>query len=308
MTREQKKEWLEKTYLGKTVESVTDFTNTGVPPGCRGIVQSIAESGGGSNIRVRWENIGNLDTYLIDVKVIEEAPIIHKEKEGIKILKRTLENVDEYGNAYIIQLLPPDEKYIYLSTALRTLLDVKDGDFVSFAIDNENKLYYICKENDTANGYQIVNGKIESNVEWRNLYNCFNSEKTKIEEGKLKFHVSHYEREQEDVPDYHLFLINHPWFQESKKNKKEVQFVEKLYVEDRNKLDKLIEGIKQTNDDWNTYIAPIRPTSYTIGVEEMAPIETKKSNNPKAARVRAVNPGLEEIAIGELSKELKKNF
>jgi len=308
MTREQKKEWLEKTYLGKTVESVTDFTNTGVPPGCRGIVQSTLENGSTSNIRVKWENIGNLDTYLIDVKVIEEAPIIHKEKEGIKILKRTLENVDEYGNAYIIQLLPPDEKYIYLSTALRTLLDVKDGDFVSFAIDNENKLYYICKENDTANGYQIVNGKIESNVEWRNLYNCFNSEKTKIEEGKLKFHVSHYEREQEDVPDYHLFLINHPWFQESKKNKKEVQFVEKLYVEDRNKLDKLIEGIKQTNDDWNTYIAPIRPTSYTIGVEEMAPIETKKSNNPKAARVRAVNPGLEEIAIGELSKELKKNF
>ena len=305
MTREQKKEWLEKTYLGKTVESVTDFTNTGVPPGCRGIVQSTLESGSVSNIRVKWENIGNLDTYLIDVKVIEEAPIIHKEKEGIKILKRTLENVDEYGNAYIIQLLPPDEKYIYLSTALRTLLDVKDGDFVSFAIDNENKLYYICKENDVSNGYQIVNGKIESNVEWRNLYNCFNSEKTKIEEGKLKFHVSHYEREQEDVPDYHLFLINHPWFQESKKNKKEVQFVEKSFLD----ANKEIEELRQyKNAVYDFAGISTRPTSHTIEVEEMAPIETKKSNNPKAARVRAVNPGFSEMGISDVEKSLKKNF
>ena len=160
------------------------------------------------------------------MQLIEEPKIVHQEKKGIVLVKRTIETVDEFGNDYILQLLPPDQKYIYLSTALRTLLNVNDGDYISFALDNENKLYYICKEIDHNNGYLVQNGKIESNVEWRNIFNTFNLETTKIEDGKLKFHISHYVREQEELPDYSLFLINHPWVAEkSKKNKKEVEFV-----------------------------------------------------------------------------------
>ena len=305
MTSVERKEWVRDTYLDKKVVTRTDFTGIGLPKGLQGKVYNLSENTLQTVLNVEWEEgFGRQNVYAFDVDVIQEAPIIHKEKEGIKILKRTLENVDEYGNAYIIQLLPPDEKYIYLSSALRTLLDVQDGDAISFAIDNENKLYYVCKENDKANGYEVVNGKIESNVEWRNLYNCFNSEKTKIEEGKLKFHISHYEREQEDVPDYHLFLINHPWFQESKKKVKEVKFEEmvkpitKPYTQDVEYMNKLVEDSRS---------ARMVTTSYTIPVEEKV-TPYREERTIKKSPVKEIKRKISSFDDVVESIESKKQF
>lgn len=226
MNSRERKTYLDTMYLNKKVKIVADLKEDGNGYlGMTGVCVSIREAHYQSTAAVRLENGNTLNFYLLELEVEKQEPIVHKEKTGIKIAKRTIENVDDFGNDYVIQLLVPDQKYIYLSSSLRTLLDINEGDFVNFAVDPDSKLYYICKESDTNNGYQVKEGKIDSNVEWRNLYNTFNLETTKIDEGKKKFHVSHYEREQEDVPDYHLFLINEGWIspEGKKKGKRDVK-------------------------------------------------------------------------------------
>jgi hypothetical protein len=229
MNRNDRDKLVKERFLEKYVEIVLDLQGMNGYIGKKGKVVDIQAGDHSTMLRVEGENL-NIWMYISEIELIpEEAPIPHKEKQ-ITFLPKTIENVDEWGNSYIIHLLPnSDEKFIYLSTALRTLLNIKDGEYISFAVDTENKLYYICKENDSNNGYKVEHGKIESNVEWRNLYNTFNNEKTKPNDGKLILHVSHYEREQDEFPDYSLFLINESW--EMVKKAKDVKISAKSYFD-----------------------------------------------------------------------------
>lgn len=229
MTTAERNAYLRETYVGKTVKILWDGQgHEGRYIGKEGIVKAVTRND--YNAYILMDVNGQESAfYLSEIQVINNEPIIHKEKSKLQLKKKSIEEVDEFGNDYILHLLPTEEqKYIYLSSSLRTLLDVKNGDFINFALDKDNKLYYICKESDKNMGYEIIDGKIQSNVEWRSLYNTFNNETTKIEAGKVKLHISHYEREQEECPDYHLFLINEPWIvikgNVSKKKARDVMF------------------------------------------------------------------------------------
>jgi len=225
MSGEEIVTYLENKYVGKRIVICCDLqksSNKNI--GKQGTVHSIyREDGAKTVVTVLFDDGNSRQFYLGEIELAERENVSYKEVK-IEFSKKTIEEVDEFGNSYILQLLPPEEKFIYLSSALRTLLNIKDGDYINFAFDKGSRSYYICKETDSTNGYLVQANKIESVVEWRNLYNTFNFETTKIEDAKLKFHVSHYEREQQEYPEYSLFLINEPWIEVKKEKKvKETQ-------------------------------------------------------------------------------------
>ena len=150
--------------------------------------------------------------FPVEFDIIQEDNNTHKVKSLEKRVK-TVEEIDRYGNDYIIELFQEEEKIIYISSALRTLLGISNKEKVGFAIDKKAKKYYIYKEEDESIGHEVIDGKIENNVEWRNLYNTFNPETQHPSKGKLKFHISHYLQKNAEFPELTFYVINENWYE-----------------------------------------------------------------------------------------------
>lgn len=81
------------------------------------------------------------------------------------------ERPDKYGDQPIIELLP-DNKSIYLSTTLRSLLLVNQDEFVGFSLDTDTKRIMVFKAKDETEGWQVAgNGRLKSSADWRELNN-----------------------------------------------------------------------------------------------------------------------------------------
>jgi len=213
--------FLEEKYLNKEATVVLDVQGYGdMYLGCMGRIMNISYGGERSLLRMRVTGSNNNNPNAvpgteivvfcmeIDLTVNPEQKVRSLEKR-----KKVIEDIDRYGNEYIIELYKDGEDVIYLSSALRTLIGITDKDKVGFAIDRKAKKYYIFKEDDDTIGHAIKEGKVKNNVEWRNLYNTFNPETQNPDKGKLKFHISHYLEKNTDFPEYVFFLINEPWYE-----------------------------------------------------------------------------------------------
>lgn len=92
---------------------------------------------------------------------------------SIALKGNRVERSDDYKDKCIIQLLD-DDKSIYLSTALRSLLVVAPGDFVGLSIDSESKKLMIFKCMKPNEGFEVGgNGRIKSSADFRDLQNTF---------------------------------------------------------------------------------------------------------------------------------------
>lgn len=121
--------------------------------------------------------VTNTENDKVDFCFRDEFNLIDKEFSDYKIIKKgvRVERKDKYDNSFIIELLP-NQRDIYLSTALSSLLNLnnKDKSYVGFASDPDTKSVYIF-ETDENTGYEFnkSNNRITSKADWRELNTMF---------------------------------------------------------------------------------------------------------------------------------------
>jgi hypothetical protein len=132
-------------------------------------------------------------------------------KPKIKLKKKREEVLDEYGQSMVVKL-KEDEKTIYLSTSLRTTLDIKDGDNIGFGFNDSNGTILLYKEIEPNQGWPIENGQIVSSADWRELYQIFEST-------TLYYNLNSGVVLDLDYPDYEFYLLStHDNSQKKSKN------------------------------------------------------------------------------------------
>lgn len=129
-----------------------------------------------------------------------ELEKINEPKGSLKLKKKREEVLDEFGQSMVIKL-KDDEKTIYLSTSLRTTLNLKDGDGIGFAIDTEKSEIYLYQELEPEQGWIIENGQIISSADWRELYQIFDST-------TLYYNLNSGTISDLDYPDYEFYLLS----------------------------------------------------------------------------------------------------
>ena len=107
MNQRQRIDYLNEKYLNKKVKIISDLAGTGDPyQGHKGIVKSINERQYQTTLLLDILDENDVlitkdwGVYICDVQLIEEPKIVHQEKKGIVLVKRTIETVDEFGNDY----------------------------------------------------------------------------------------------------------------------------------------------------------------------------------------------------------------
>lgn len=121
-------------------------------------------------------------------------------KPKIKLKKKREEVLDEYGQSMVVKL-KEDEKTIYLSTSLRTTLDIKDGDNIGFGFNDSNGTILLYKEIEPNQGWSVENGQIVSSADWRELYQIFGST-------TLYYNLNSGTISDLDYPDYEFYLLS----------------------------------------------------------------------------------------------------
>lgn len=236
-----------------------------------------------------------------DVIIPEEIDVVFK---TLKKLKKREEKPDEYGNTYMLKLVE-GEKIIYLSSALRTLLEIEDNDAISFAIDEEKQELYICKDKD---GYVVKEGFLESNVEWRTIFNTFNPE-GEYENGAYEFEVSHYGITDVNSPDYIFFIVSGEWYntkEPKKKSVKEVGWDEPVKVES------LYEKLKTENSYFTNKIPGYKKANIInaftdVTLENKASKELDRIIEEQFKEIPTIHQnGEEEISVKNIKTEKSK--
>lgn len=121
-------------------------------------------------------------------------------KPKIKLKKKREEVLDEYGQSMVVKL-KEDEKTIYLSTSLRTTLDIKDGDNIGFGFNDSNGTILLYKEIEPNQGWLVEDGQIVSSADWRELYQIFGS-------ATLYYNLNSGTISDLDYPDYEFYLLS----------------------------------------------------------------------------------------------------
>lgn len=150
-------------------------------------------------------------------------------KPKIKLKKKREEVLDEYGQSMVVKL-KEDEKTIYLSTSLRTTLDIKDGDNIGFGFNDSNGTILLYKEIEPNQGWSVENGQIVSSADWRELYQIFGST-------TLYYNLNSGTISDLDYPDYEFYLLS--THDNSKKKSGSTESIE------TNTEDKLVQGLYQ---------------------------------------------------------------
>lgn len=129
-----------------------------------------------------------------------ELEKIDEPKGSLKLKKKREENLDEFGQSMVINL-KDDEKTIYLSTSLRTTLNLKDGDGIGFAIDTEKSEIYLYQELEPEQGWIIENGQIISSADWREIFQMCGT-------NNLYYNLASGSKTDFDYPDYEFFYLS----------------------------------------------------------------------------------------------------
>lgn len=152
-----------------------------------------------------------VDGYTGDLTKIrlEEFDIVENitglfEEKGFFKLTPTWETLDEYGLDCVISL-NDDLQTIHLSNGVKSLMNLKPGDKVNFALDEEKNKVYICL--DSEDGYELSEGNDIKSVEvYRLLISIFDSR---------ELQVNLYKFNNVDYPDTvfrEITLYNYPQF------------------------------------------------------------------------------------------------
>ena len=129
-----------------------------------------------------------------------ELEKIDESKGSLKLKKKREEVLDEFGQSMVINL-KDDEKTIYLSTSLRTTLNLKDGDGIGFAIDTEKSEIYLYQELEPEQGWIIENGQIISSADWREIFQMCRT-------NTLYYNLTSGSKTDFDYPDYEFFYLS----------------------------------------------------------------------------------------------------
>jgi len=164
-----KQELIYKKLKGRDATIRFDLSGHNIPVDTRIIINKYDEQRDKFAVTSYDGATGKPSISLVDLSEINFRDTKYNLKSIILKGHRT-ERSDNY-DYYAIELMD-DEKSIYLSTYVRSLLFLNPGDYVGFSFDTDTRRIMIFKAKDDKEGWELAgNGRIKSSADWRELMN-----------------------------------------------------------------------------------------------------------------------------------------